>query len=218
MRFGVGGHLLQTVGGAGVVPLDEVEFDEGVEGIAPREVFLHGLRDVAVLVPVAQQAPEDVFVVVGDPGYQGVGEGVAAAHVPVVGVELRIVRLQQAFLLLLDIVQQAFGGILSQPEKIDGDGLAECLDFIFGLGAELVAELPVGAGTGVDVLHAGVVIVPCEVLCGGFFLDAVEDVDLVLGTVGVDSLFIVCPEFGERVVILGAGGKGKVHQGQECEC
>ena len=55
-------------------------------------------------------------------------------------------------------------------------------------------------------------------LRGGFFLDALEDLGLVLRPVVIHGLVVFGPQFGQGVpaVVLGAGGEGKIHQSQKC--
>ena len=84
MRFHVGLHLFLGLAGIPAFLLDEVVFDEDVERIASGEILLDRLVDGRVLA-LAQQAPEGIFVVVGDLGEQGRGED-EAGGVAVVGV------------------------------------------------------------------------------------------------------------------------------------
>ena len=197
---------------AGGHPLVDGILDEGVIGVASREVF-SGQVLGGLVAPAAEQAPEHVFVVVGDVFQQEreVGE---AVQVVVLDVEFGIVRLQQALFLLRDIAAEALGGgRRAFAVEIDRDRLAELLDVGVGLRRQFVAELPVGARTGLDVFPAGVVVIPGAAFLRGFLLDAFEDVALVLGLVRFDGLVVFSPQFLQDGIfaVPCAGGKWGYH-------
>ena len=127
--------------------------------------------------------------------------------------------LLQIGFLLRDVTKKLVGVATALAEVKDGDGLAEGFDVPAGLGEQLFAQLPVGTGARVHVFEGGVVVIPGEVLRGGFLLDPPEDVGLVLGPVGIDGLVVLRPESGERVpaVVLGTGGMNKIHDGYQCQ-
>ena len=190
---------------SGTAPGDVAEFDEGVERIAAVEPV--GEFAGRVGVAASEQAPERVFVVVGDPGQQGGGVSVAG-QVAVPLIELRVVCRFHPGLVGPDVGQERAGVRPVAPVVEDGHGLAEAVQVAFGFLVELLAELPVGAGAGLDILPRGIVEVPGEVLLRSFLLDPEQDVGLVLGLVGVHGLVVFGPEPDEGVslVILRGGG------------
>ena len=131
-------------------------------------------------------------------------------------VEFRVVRLQEPFFLLPGVFERLFGVPFAFEIVIDGNRFTELFDVAVGLGAEFVPQLPVHAGAGIHVFPAGIIIIPGEVFGGRLLFDPFEDVGLVFGSVGIDGLLVVRPEFGQGVaVVLGTGGEREVHQGQK---
>ena len=131
-----------------------------------------------------------------------------AGQVSVPLIELRVVRRFHPGLVGPDVGQERAGVRPVAPVVEDGHGLAEALQVAFGFLVELLAELPVGAGAGLDILPRGIVEVPGEMLLRSFLLDPEQDVCLVLGLVGVHGLVVFGPEPDEGVplVILRGGG------------
>ena len=82
------------------------------------------------------------------------------------------------------------------------DRLAEAFHFFVRLLADRVPVFPVEVRPYVDILDAGIVEIPRQMLLGSFFLDLLEDADLVLGQVGLDGLVVVRPESGQGVAVL----------------
>ena len=125
--------------------------------------------------------------------------------------EFRVAGGQEPVLVLLDVFEHVFGGLAVLPVVEMHHGLVEASDLRVRLGAEFVAELPVGADPGVHVFPAGVIVVPGQPLGEGLLLDPGQDVRLVFGPVGVDGLLVFGPELGQGVAVLVCGASVKSH-------